>query len=863
MSSAQWITPSDLGSYQDNYDFNLKPISIGFESDIGRTVSPLNGSLPSGLRYSVSSGILSIVGESTGVTVTTTSEITFRIVDPDGTIADRTYYITIVPYVVFPTWASQEPFLGFMTVNTTARFTVRALTTANTRKYIEYRLVRAPGYRLPSGMSIDSKYGIITYSHTASLPLPVAYEQTYTFIVRAILGSVFEDIICTITVIGIDHVPGWITPSGSLGNYIVGNTVEVGLSAYEPSGNAVTFSLINSVPTFPFTLSSSGLIYGKAPFTVNNATYNFMIGVTSNVGTSTRKFSIVSYQTATSGSLQWLSNVTDLGTFVDGRFVSINVGAASSRTYTVVHSVVGGTLPPDLVLNSTQGYLAGFIEFHPQPRDYRFEISATDGFQILTRQYHISIAKGAKGMYFDVIIPIEGDIKKSTLDTRAELIPQPYLFPFVSTQPQSIPSGMALISGLNYQLDDPFLAMSVANAQLHSTTLLIGNIGNANVGASSYTIFYKNIIDPQANASFTSSRISNSTSVNFNPVSLENMRTAIASGCGFENCGYGSGAALLPIVDAETTSISKVEIVNSGSNFYFSPRITISGSGNSATFSSTITVQEVTVTDPGYGWIQNTQFNVRINDSNVVVLNASLVNDNSELEEVSIIDGGEFTIFPQGNKFITDGNAAIAEVSFNLGISNVTVHNGGLGYSTIPGQTTLSTLGTESLPVWQEQWMPYIEIGTVFSQYAQQIQYRITPSIEAIMGSYDLYIQHISVKAKGRAWTGNTMFDQDLLSFDGGQTRLIEWIEPIDTIFDYDKTTFDFDGTVFSYNTNYGLGLAEWAMWTKTYIEYSTSIFDLYGLLIETIDPTVDSISTISNIYRLKSQQIGCFNKQF
>ena len=123
MSSAQWVTLSDLGSYQDNYDFNYNPILIGFEADIGYKLITLNGNLPSGLRYSISENILSIVGESTGVTASTTSEITFRIIDPDGTIADRTYSITIIPYVILPSWDSQESFLGFMTAKTTAKFT--------------------------------------------------------------------------------------------------------------------------------------------------------------------------------------------------------------------------------------------------------------------------------------------------------------------------------------------------------------------------------------------------------------------------------------------------------------------------------------------------------------------------------------------------------------------------------------------------------------------------------------------------------------------------------------------------------------------------------------------------------------------
>jgi len=872
MSSAQWITLPNLGSFTEDRDFDLNPLVLQFAADGGAVVTTLNGAFPPGIRYSRSGNTIQILGQSSGVSSPTTGDATLRITDPDGTIADRTFSMTINPVAVHPSWEGQTPFLGYATVGSKATFTVTA--TSSDGANIEYRLVRAPGTgALPPGMSIDSATGVITYSNASPVPLPAAYERTYMFVVRAILGSVYEDLAASITVLGADHVPGWLTPPGSLGTYDVGSMVEVDLRSFEPTGSAVAYTLQSQPTGFPFTLTTTGFMYGKAPFTKSSTVWAFTVAATSAVGTSTRSFTITVEQSATNGLMTWVNTTGELGSLPDGNAYNLYVGATSKRSNTVIHTLAGGSLPPDMVLNSTQGYLSGFVEYHPQPRDYYFEIQADDGSQTLTRQYHVSVYRSVNDKFVDVSIPIQGEMADALLTTRNLMINSPRIVPFAGTSPQLRWLGMDLAHGLSYQSDDPRTLLDGANVALHSTVLLIGNTGNANIAGSSsgtvyaQTMFYRDVIDPQANAATQTNRAignisSGSSSLPYGPISLGNMRDAIIETMGFANGGLGSEASLLPIIDPLTGGISSVEVIDAGHGYYHSPTMVVTGSGNGAVLTSNITVLSARIINPGIGWSPMQIFNVMVDDSHTVVLRADTVNGNGGMESVSVIDGSSFTIFPQGKRVVTDGSSATAVVSFNLGIGNVGVITSGAGYSLISGNTEVSTSGFEPPLPYQSSWSPIIPIGAVYSTYATSVSLKATPDVESIMGNLAWPIEFLWFTAYGRSWMGNTMFDEDVCQFDGGQTRFLEWDEPLYTVFDNNVTsfgtTFDTDGTTFGARS--GLGNQAYLIWGNQIWEPTTSMFDVYGMQISNVDPPRTSVTLMSRIYRLTSQQVGSFN---
>ena len=863
MSSAEWVTSPNLGSYVESYNFNINPLTIEFASDPGSAVITLNGALPTGLEYIRISNTIVITGVSTGVTVATISYFTFRVTDPDGTIDDRTYNITITPVAIIPNWAGQNPFLGYMTVNTTATFTVTA--TISNNAIITYSLVPTPpAIAIPTGMIIDKATGVITYTNSVPLPVTINFDQTYPVTVVATSGIESETLPVTITVLGRDHVPGWITNAGSLGTVVVDQWIEIDLQTYEPNGGTVTYTLNNPPANFPFKLTPTGFLYGEAPLTATETLWTFIVDATSTVGTASQTFDIL-VVAGPSNQLTWDNLSGELGQWLDGQYVTIPVTATSTRSPRINYEFVGGSLPPDLRLNGSQGIIAGFLEFHPQPKDYYFEIQASDGTQKITLQYHIEIQRDRLDKYLDVSLPVQGELKQALLDTRSAMMPSALMIPNADTDPFIPVDSMNLVSGLAFQYDDASSIMQQISVEAHSTDLLIGITSNVNVN-NEYTVYYRNVIDLQANASPTTTRLvgnitAGNTAVSYNPISLNNIRRALISDLGFVNAGFGTGASFLATVNQYSTSITNVLVTSSGTGYYSSPALIVTGTGNGAVVTANLTVQSVAVTYSSPGWIVGETINVIIDSNHVVVLQTAQVDAAGTLQNITVINGSDFTVFPHGNKVITGSNATTATVSFDLGISTVDIVSGGVGYSPLITQNVIVS-GSEILPAWQTTWAPALYIGSVFPSFVNAVIASSTVLVDNILGDMVWPAQWITLTAEGRSWTGNTMFDEEDCSFDGGATRFIEWSEPKDTIFDYDgNTTFDIEGTVF--DGNCGLGAFAYDLWTNNVWDPTISIFDVYASLLGDVDADVTSTTTVTRLYRLKSQQVGNYNRSY
>ena len=859
MSTAQWVTSPDLGSFVESYNFNLHPLTIQFESDPNAAVSFLNGALPSGLSYSRVGNTLVLSGESTGVNSSVTSFFTFRISDPDGTIDDRTYNLTVTPIVITPNWTGQKSFLGYMTINTTANFTV--LATISNNAPISYSLIpTAPYTNIPQGMNINPVTGVITYTNTVLSPIPADFEQTYSATVVATSGTVSDNLPITIIVLGLDHSPGWLTTAGSLGNYLIDQWVEIVFATYDPNGNEVTYSLSNVPQGFPYTLTPTGFLYGESPITAIETVWSFTVNATSVTGTSSETF----YITVASGPSEELvfNSPGELGTWSDGQYIVIDVRATSTRSALLIYEFIGGTLPPDLRLNSYQGYLVGFLEFHPQTRDYYFEIQVTDGTLKATQQFHMSVDRDRKDRYLDVRIPVHGQLKQALTDTRAQMFKSPVSILDYNVKPFIPIAFMNLVSGLGFQGDNVTAVMQQIASEAHSLDLLIGQ--TANVSTSNSIVYYRDVIDFQANASPVTTRLVGnisigSTAVSYNPISLNNMRAALIEDFGFANDGQGSGASFLTTIDQYTTGVANVLVLNSGSGYYSAPSLIIQGSGNGAVLTANLTVQSVTVTSPGYGWVQNEIFNVIVSGTQFVQLQVSDIDSNGGLQTITVLNGNNFNQFPQGNKVVMNGNGAIATISFNLGVKSVDIVSSGTGYSPLYQQNVIIQ-GSEILPSWQQSWSPVLYLGTIDPKYANDVIASTTVAVENVLSNIVWTAQWIELVAQGRSWTGNTFFDQQDCSFDGDQTRFIEWIEPRDTIFDNQgNTTFDINSTVF--DNNYGLGDFAYDVWTNNVWPPNTNIFDVYAGLITDVDADVYSTTSVKRIYRLLSQQVGSYNQ--
>lgn len=841
MSTAQWISLPNLGSYFENDNFNISPITIDFASDYGATVKEINGILPTGINYIRSGNTMILRGESVGVGTSTTNNFTFRITDPDGTIADRTFSLTIKPVPGLPSWADQEQWLGYAAIGKTNTFKVTAVSPNTTP--VVYRLIP-----VPAGMSINPNTGVITYVPPTPIPYPPQYELDIEFSVRATVGQYYDDYPVYITVLGVPHAPTWISRAGSVGSVITNEHLEKALEAYDSAGATLNYTLVSSTAGFPFTLTGTGLLYGTAPATQDSTLYVFTVSATSINGSTSRTFYVQVVQDEINGLLQW-RNVAELGVVSDGQLVAFDVGATSQRTYTVNHSFVGGALPPDLTLNTTQGYMAGYLEYHTEDKDYYFEIQASDGSQNLTRLYHLKVLKSTDTQFLNVSVPVIGEIKAGLVQTKNLMMPDPTVVVNSSIWNNGVTDELSIGQGYAFRSDDPNTILQLANLHLHSTTVMIGSSGNVVVDTAGNVLFYRNIVDSQALANYSIPR----TFTTVYPTSLNNIRNEIGNVLGFANDGLGTGAEILPIVNPYTTGVGNVQVISPGSGYFNSPKLNVVGSGNGAVISCNISVQGITIVNGGNGWTAGQNVSVMVDRDHSFTVQVTNTDIFGKAFGFSVVDGGSFVNFPQGRRIITDGNSAIAEVECDLGVSSANIIAIGQGYA--DAGTTASVDGSLILPPWQTNWSPYLPVGTVGGIAAAAVYLNINDSLLAIMGNLVWRIQYITLTAEGKSWTGDTMLDENKCTFDGDNTRFTDWLEPCDTIFELNDTIFNQNNTRFDENKLFAP--TAYQAWGSTIFDVNTTIFDLWDTIWDQAGPTTNSITRIRRIYRLLSPQIS------
>jgi hypothetical protein len=852
MSTASWISLPELGSYLENYNFNLNPLVLTFTSDLGASVKLINGALPLGLRWKKVNNTIVLEGQSEGVADTTASNFTLRITDPDGTIADRTFYITILPFAVSPSWQGQDSFLGYATIGKTATYTVVA--TIGINAPIVYRLIQAP-----AGMVINTVTGVITYTPPLIIipsGLTEPYSVTYSFKIRATANSQYEDIPVTITALESGHPPVWETVAGQLGTFISGKYVETTVAAYDPDDNTIVYSLIDVDQSFPFTLTTTGFLYGAAPFYADETTIPFSIRATSANGITERTFDLLITQDTTGGLLVWNSNTTVFGTILDGNTIELEVGAITTRPGRVVnHRLIGGTLPPTLTLNNSQGKIAGFVEYHALPRNYVFEIEANDGLQNIARKYQVTVDRSINDQFLSVGFPLMNEIKTALVETRRAMFDMPSLIPYSNTLRDDAATEMSLIKGLSYTGYDPDLVFLNSSLYLASTTLTFGNSSNVVTDSAGTLFYYREVIDPLDGVDYV---LDNSNSqLTIYPPSLDNMRRSLKESFAYANNGRGSAAQLLPLINFETTGISDVQIIYNGDNYYFAPTLQIIGTGTGAKLSCTITIKSVSVETSTFGWALNDTVDFFVDKNHIVQLTATEVDPQSRLVSLAVTNTVEFNIFPVDRKTIINAIGATAEVVFNLGISTISVIEQGSGYADTG--TTIELIGNEILEPWETEWQPYLPIDSVFSVGNLRVSANETESTLSILGSKSWKVQHLAVTAEGKTWTGNTVFDQDICSFDGAQTRFVEWLEPYNTVFDLNSTVFEQTGTRFDDNPEFIR--TAYDQWGDTIFDAENTIFDFYDTILDMAGPTSKSITEVKKLYKLTSQQISGNNQ--
>ena len=166
--------------------------------------------------------------------------------------------------------------------------------------------------------------------------------------------------------------PTWATASGSLGTQYEATAFSSTVSASSPTG-AVTYSVESgSLPGGLSLNSSSGAITGTLSNTATT-TFSFTLGATVFGVKTTRDFSI----TVNTTSVSWSTASGNLLTQYEGTAASSTV-TATVTTGSPTYSVVSGSLPGGLSLNTSSGAITGTLSNVAADGAISFTIRATN-----------------------------------------------------------------------------------------------------------------------------------------------------------------------------------------------------------------------------------------------------------------------------------------------------------------------------------------------------------------------------------------------------------------------------------------------------------------------------------------------------
>ena len=200
--------------------------------------------------------------------------------------------------------------------------------------------------------------------------------------------------------IDVDTTPTWDTASGQIGGTIYeGGSVSTSVSATDADGDTVTYSLQSgSLPSGLSLNTTTGAITGTASAVESDTTSTFTIRATGGTQTADRQFNIVILN---NNAPVWSTAAGSLGTVYDsGRSgVSYTVVATDADGQSLTYSVLSGSLPGGLSLNTSTGAITGTASAVGSDTTSTFTIRVTDGVANADREFSITVKAPVTTVY--------------------------------------------------------------------------------------------------------------------------------------------------------------------------------------------------------------------------------------------------------------------------------------------------------------------------------------------------------------------------------------------------------------------------------------------------------------------------------
>ena len=847
MNYPEWVTPANLGTFSQDYGFEINPVIIEYSAGLNSVVSQINGSLPVGLRLEKSANIIRILGACEQVENNINVQFTLRITQTNGSIADRTYYMLLTAVADAPSWSSQLEFLGYQ--NTTLPQNYQLVATAPAGQYVTYSI---QSVSVTPPILVSTSINPITGVLTCDASNVIVNNTIIDITIRA-STTAFSDITCSIEVITVPGAPEWVTPAGSLGTYSGDDFIEINLLAKDLNNNPVTYELISDPNTVPVSVAQDGLLYGRLPNVIVETYYTIVVMATST-GTSTRTFTLVVMPSASTSLLQWVSNA-DLGYINDGSYASIPMNAVTKRNRLIIYNLSGGSIPPNMIINKTTGALEGFCEYHAISKNYTFDISATDGYQTITKQFTLRVEKLYNDIFFGVSVPLMGQERtKWILDAANVRIREPGTKIFDSFYNIENPPALNVIRGVLTNYDNGDEIFNEISPWLHQFDLQFGQASNTAI-TSNNTMVYRHINDYQYGSNLTvySSSVFNTnvqTNGIVNPISIGNIRRSIAANRLFVDSGSGTGVVLSPNLNWSTGSISSVSVINPGENYTSPPKIKITGSGDGATLRAMLGLVNLNILNAGENWIVGDVVEIKTGIANSYArITITNVNNIGGIVSFVIDYPGDYIQVPSVDTTTLEKDSeTFFSAKFIWGITSVDVISGGSNYQNL---ISFDTSGSEILPWWQKIYAADVSVGNINGISGSTASNLLNSSVDIVYGNR-WRPNYVVFYWEGIRWTGSSTFDVEQTTFDGNTTGFEETESAYQTIFDDQLTYFEQNYTTFDYIDP--LEYDQASIWGRTIFDDLLTIFDYYSTVFDRAMPRKTSKTVYRKLVRVNNK---------
>jgi hypothetical protein len=152
----------------------------------------------------------------------------------------------------------------------------------------------------------------------------------------------------------IDQTPVWNVSEGLLGTFTEGDSVSISVGgATDPESSTITYSSSNK-PSWLSLNTSTGLLTGTAPLITSNTTYSFSVSASDGSNVFSKSFSIL-----VNDRVPTWSTSSILPIFSRNVSYSTTVVATDDSGVAPTYSLISGSLPTGLSLNSTSGVISG------------------------------------------------------------------------------------------------------------------------------------------------------------------------------------------------------------------------------------------------------------------------------------------------------------------------------------------------------------------------------------------------------------------------------------------------------------------------------------------------------------------------